>query len=1734
MGKPGVTEARATPKPSRRKDVSTTRSTSGAGYDFEDQVAAWILSKAVVGDPVPGMGGEARRVQFQTAAAGWALDDLLVEVLKEEQPRRLSISCKASVQVTASGLPDDFVSAVWRQWRSTNGPYDQLTDEMALVTQIVHPTFQARWRDLKTWCEDDAPDSQAIIRIEASRPHLIMFDKIRGAADAAETVSLIRHLHVIPLDLQLSASMARDGAVGSLRRGLADGRLTEAEALWTTLNAAAKAARLGGGTIRLLDLWAQLRRSFVLADHPDYRPGWAALRTLSDDHTARIETHLASGWSLPRVEARKALAESLAGSAVVLVHGESGAGKSALVQTVLEAQFVGARQVWLGPDALSRALGDNSRSSIPLARPLAETLAATATADTILILDSTEKLDPELLPAVGRLIGDLQPASADRTDVRIVILSGSDGLDARLGRLATAGPLKIHTVEPLGEDEVRAALRSRTELAWVAEHPATVSALTNLKTLAWICQAGASVLQPASRLVSLPTIADRLWTLWTGGSAAVQGMVMRLAIREAAFERSFPVSGLPPPDVVLFEQAAASLPLRVARNRLRFDHDLAADWARFQHLKEIADDVEAWSVHAANPLWTPALRLLGQYLLREPSGAGVGTAWDVAFAALPAEGLGLVARDILLDALYLDPQADLILESHRDLLFAQSGACLARMLRRFHHNATAVAPLAALNLKPGLQLYFDAAFRRPLLGRWRSIVPFLARHEPTIAGQMSSTVARLCETWLSQTPERYADGSPFAWRRELASLALATGRAVQVAVASGGHMMGEPVRDIFKAVLRGASDLPDEVAGWALEMARRRPLEAETAKRVEANKAAAVKEAELRRQAAPPRGLSSGGGAGWWRPNPLPAWPLGPSGRVHDDFRHVMIHELAAHRLYAVRPDDAVEILLACLVDEAPTDEIGASRLDRDLGLQADGGAYPTLFWKSPFYTLLAVSTEPAMSALVRLIDFCTERWAADVGDEDVAGVSLVMADGEPQHYVGDAEPFGWGQDESLDAGQLHCALDALEHWLCNRIEQGQDVSETVSTLLTSTRSTAVIGVLVNVGKYSPDLLKGPLRALFTDIQVVHWDRARVEATDQRARLTGFTQQAEPGGEVARKWTQAQHRRTTLQDVAHGWLTRDAEPPIWLAAISRIWPVPEGGKFAIEHRGLLATLDAENYRESGPDGARLFRLPSDVETDIATFNAKGQPKADHLGFTLMVRAWLHAGTNFDAAQAARMVRYMRETPTDLDCSPDDRRPNTVAAAAALVVLASDWLRGEPGVAAEAEAILREEIEALDATVGATRDLGHLPSGLDILARAVVGRWVQGHAGWDRPMVTLLTSGDMRAVAVVIDTAHQGRTALGSRWWRLLQVGLWSSALFLLRPRREDDPRAAHRWARRLVRLRRCDLSVPTTVADIDFADIQGRLTRLLNTIANRPLPEENLWRGDRSSGLWMRDQLFGATFGWLVEGPTLPPDPSPEERDLLLRLFRHLQPRLARLSGPHQDSTAPNRFEYRVIARLASLSLRPGEATAYWQPVLAMGPSAKIVVSQFLQGVFLGASASRSADFVRLWRALLDFVANSPVWREGAQWHQRDRLWRQLLGLESPGAFVDLDGLDQHMAAMKPYYARWAATHLTPDDDNAAALCSFLRTRVGKALRLDGLQWLARAFRGEPEPIYWRRESPLGPTAVEFVDVLLEEDTAALKGSQPAREAVVAICAVLLARNIPAALALQDKIALKL
>ena len=131
----------------------------------------------------------------------------------------------------------------------------------------------------------------------------------------------------------------------------------------------------------------------------------------------------------------------------------------------------------------------------------------------------------------------------------------------------------------------------------MATHSGAVSALTNLRTLAWVIHAaGQFQRQDGSVALLLTAIADRLWIHWTDNKPSVQRLLVRLAEREADFEHSFAISELESGDAVVFDARPVACPLRVDETgRIRFQHDLAADWARYHRLKEIADDTLRWA-----------------------------------------------------------------------------------------------------------------------------------------------------------------------------------------------------------------------------------------------------------------------------------------------------------------------------------------------------------------------------------------------------------------------------------------------------------------------------------------------------------------------------------------------------------------------------------------------------------------------------------------------------------------------------------------------------------------------------------------------------------------------------------------------------------------------------------------------------------------------------------------------------------------------------------------------------------------------------------------------------------------------------------------------------------------------------------------------------------------------------------------------------------------------------------
>ena len=663
---------------------ATLRSTSGAGFEFEDLVAAWQLVKSLSGEQVPGIKGVAVQLQAQVFTLGWRVDDLLLTSEPKGGTSRLAISVKSNQQVSSSSLPSDFVKLAWEQWRDPQGPFNRAVDGLALVTRGKLPKFEATWAEVKNAC-GGSDVALAKSRIRSNLKQSRVFNSVQrqgaGASDE-ETIELIRRLHVLPVDFQLEQSETLNQSLTQCRGLLESGDVSEAEALWQELLTVAADVRLRTGTITIPDLWSRLRVQFGLRQHRDFARDWETLSNVTSDQKVRIETELPSGYPVPRTAEKASLQTAVADNEVTVIFGESGCGKSAVVKSVLDVEFPSWTQVWFGPEDLNTALSAARRGSLPLRHELSQVLNATVNPRNVLVIDSAERIAVTEFVAIRQLLqAILSAATPSEAAWRVIVVTQTQGWAEGEVTMLDGRKAELVELKQITSGDAKLALLSFPTLGWLAGHDDTVAALTNLRTLGWVVKAGVALGTNASGLASHTAIADRLWKYWTQGRADVQALMMRLAQREASFERSFALTEMDPADTVIFTQRPGELPLRLNErtNRVEFEHDLAADWARFQFLKQGWTDTRQWTALAENPLWSNALRMLGQFLLRQF--AEVGTAWDTAFDAAVATKNEL-AGDVLIDALCLDPQAERFLTDRVELLFANDAKVLTRLYRR--------------------------------------------------------------------------------------------------------------------------------------------------------------------------------------------------------------------------------------------------------------------------------------------------------------------------------------------------------------------------------------------------------------------------------------------------------------------------------------------------------------------------------------------------------------------------------------------------------------------------------------------------------------------------------------------------------------------------------------------------------------------------------------------------------------------------------------------------------------------------------------------------------------------------------------------------------------------------------------------------------------------------------------------------------------------------------------------
>ena len=1745
--------ARKTPKPNAstgcgQRVPATLRSTSGAGFEFEDLIAAWQLVKALFGEQMPGVGGVGTQLQAQVSTLGWRFDDLLLTGEANGEPRRLAISAKGNQQVTASGLPSGFVTQAWKQWRDPQGPFNRASDGLALVTRGMLPTFEATWFEVKNACSG-SDVALAMSRIRSNPKQSRVFRSVQepgGNASDEETIELIRRLQVLPVDLQLVHSETKNQSIAQCRHLLESGDVSEAEALWEELVNVAADVRLRTGTITVPDLWSRLRVQFGLRQHPDFAGDWETLSNITSDQKARIGTELPSGYAVPRTAKKAAFRAAVADNEVTVVFGESGCGKSALVKSVLDVEFSSWNQVWFSPEDLKTALSAAQQRDLPLRHELSRILNATVKPRNVLVIDSAERIEAAEFHVIRELLRAILPAVAQpEATWRVVVVTQTqgwaEGEETMLGERRAA----FVELERVTRDDVKLALLPSPTLGWLAAHDDTVAALTNLRTLGWVFMAGTALGSNATGLASHTAIADKLWKYWTRGRADAQALMMRLAQREASFERSFALTDLDPADTAIFTQRPSELPLRLNErtNRVEFEHDLAADWARFQFLKQDWTDTLQWTALAENPLWTNALRMLGQFLLRQS--AEVGRAWDIAFDAAAAAKNEL-AGDILLDALCLDPEAERFLTDRLDLLLANNVNAFNRLLVRFHHIATVPigGPLAT---DSAVGLHIEVRYRSIVFGRWPPLLRFLVAQREHLRGLVSSALARVIETWLTKTPRELSKGALMPFRREMAEIALAMARTVQV---QKGHGVMYMTREysLYTAPLAGAADLPEEVGNWALELAGRRQVDEDVERRI-----AAVKRekalAHAKRLGTDPeykerqerlRRMSPSIGSFRER---LPPWPLGARGEVDMDFRTACFKENGLQPLMRARPELAAEILLALIIEDQPEREYRSDHFDVDLGLDYPKDAYPTAFWKSPFSAFLQVAPDVALDALIALVNFSTERWFAEAmkgRKGPPSGITLQFEDGSEKAFPGRWQVFGWPQTNSMRNGNLFCALDALERWLTFQLDAGEDITAIVERLLREGNSAALVSVLLNVAKYRPSLLTGALAPLLTFPNLFYWDSVRVERLAHNFVGLNWLQGGQVVFDLARDWTLAPHRQKKFLDVVVELLLANDEVARRLKALVSTWTLPEDPKEALEFKLFFAALDSANYRptadpETGVE-VTSFVCPDDLSLEVQSWHSEEAQPLTYLLMPDRCEQRLQSGQTLTDEEAVYLYGLIKTCEADTE--DDEAKESTcrLAAAATLIVLGGAWLAKTPEALTHSLTVIRAAISGIPSTSCEIRDrrMRSMRDELKFAAHAVMHLWLAGDAGreWEADVLRLLTSGDTRALGVIVGIASANRDQLGPAWWRLLQAGVLWSGLILLPPHHGDDEVAERAWSGWLARLRRFPLrNKDANLDSLDFKRVAAGCGRLEFYRKMRLYTSgERTWRGkpQRRPGVSLDGHVLEVVFGWLMYGAGTG-DRSSDTR-LALRIWDYDASRAKARAKTDRDGEYDQPTQ-NILPKIAALSLAApeNEDRAVWEPVLVHGPAAHYALEDFISGLYLRlADGDDTAAFERVWRAVAEYGLAAD-WSKPGLWFYGEWLICDLLGFGNEDSLARL--APGGALRMKDVYERWAQSHLGRHEECVTRFSRFLTTTFGGPLRLDGLRWIAAVLKANNPSSHWYRERT-GNALVELVTAALGSDPHALSKDAKARQALVEVAAALAAKNIPGALTLQERMKL--
>ena len=1137
-----------------------------------------------------------------------------------------------------------------------------------------------------------------------------------------------------------------------------------------------------------------------------------------------------------------------------------------------------------------------------------------------------------------------------------------------------------------------------------------------------------------------------------------------------------------------------------------------------------------------NPRWHRAIRLYGLRLIEKQPQDTAG--WKKLVSELFEGESHTSESDLVLESVVFAANAESQLETVWPLLKEADGALLIRLLTRFLHVATLPNPIYAKNED---QIAMATYHRVPFWPLWLPVLKVLSQNRNDAICLAPEQTTKIAELWL-----KYASPS-WPLRKEAARILLdATKQVVTKICEEGWRADDELAKNVFSRMPIASLVLPSEVGELALALVERKEAS------LFASESKRFRHSESSKLAAP--------------------WPEGPWRTIQESVRQGFLSVNDPLRyLFETETDVGVDVLLALLISEPlPAGRLFGDSYDQFPYVQEQHEWRPAMYFHGPFLSMLRVAPLQAIKAIVDLANFITQRWC-EHHEHDIVGV-VGNIEGEDITYSGTRETYCWFRDTPCAPRVLVPALMALEKWLYMCLEKGESVRPYIQMILKRSESTALLGVLVAVGRKKPSMFLDELRALVPIWQLQVWGRYRLQMSDmvQRFTMMEWTQWGEPIFNMVKEWHELSHRKTNFSGVLLKLLIIDKADSDLLKQIQALWKsdlekLQEGVDFE-DLEKIAIELDEGNWRGQQTEHGVIYHFvePAERTEKLAPDRDSHQKRMEVQYFPFECRQMIDAR---EPLKAIAIEQFWNRVVAISNSDTSDERPQNAIAGgiAVLAILHPEWLKENPS---------REEWCGRQLL-----KIAENPPPEDQLYVVYADNW-RNFFGMLLPKMLSEDpeNQDIRSLSANIGLAYrdtvvedlmrfafENRVRLGDDFYRLQRLVMVSSGFRNVKNIVHGGnsfwsaPDIAFDLTSRLSELfdqfveSSLEASVPSLVEIAQtstslIADMVQQQRELSEDYDDdeeiRKYREVRLKRGRGFEPLHIK-----SGFRWLSrideeDDPAVRLKWISTTEQILLAILRPLGSVNEAISDANAGSgsldkffNSPSQPDYWIFDFVAEIipKLFDGEpADKLWKPILSFGLERERWVSCFLSSWFTRVlnEGNCNEQFFQQWKAMIDYAWARNNWRETeVRGNRTDHdLLHCLMGFSRFRNTHYLEGkkFRTWITKMKPEFGRWADEFFPHPRAISHYACFLVSPSAAEHFR-DGVARIASATR-QFEEWHWRDFYHLERSLLQLLEFDWKNSSQLIMSNPAVSIHFTSILKTLVDRQVPAALVIQDQL----